>query len=113
MKVLKKGTQSPDFSVEVTCKGNRISNSGCGALLLVEQADIYLAEYGSGMDDYTEVLYVFTCPECGKENALDKAKQPDGRLDFPTKRAWKIHQRKAKAAALQAQNLSLPSGPRE
>lgn len=71
MQVIKKGRPQKGWSVETTCMGDADSKGGCGAVLLVEQDDIYTFKTGgSYCEDANEMNYAFTCPECGVETVL-------------------------------------------
>ena len=62
MKVLKKGRKQKGWSIKETCTGYGNGLGGCGAKLLVEEADIYEDGSGGDGDDYCRI---FICPECG------------------------------------------------
>jgi len=62
MKVLKKGRPQKGWSIETKCTGNGNGNGGCGALLLVEQRDLY--QTSKSCRDETEYFATFQCPEC-------------------------------------------------
>jgi len=69
MKVVKKGRQQKGWSKEFTCTGKGNGNGGCGAVLLVEQPDLYSThhyDYGGGHDVFT----TFQCCECGVETDI-------------------------------------------
>ena len=63
MKIIKKGREQKGWSKECTCTGSGNGDGGCGALLLVEQADLYHT-YSNCRDDST-TFTTFTCPCCG------------------------------------------------
>lgn len=69
MKILKKGRPQKGWSKEYRCTGVGNGDGGCGALLLVEQGDIYLThhyDYTGGHDVYN----TFTCASCGVETDI-------------------------------------------
>jgi len=64
MKVIKKGREQRGWAKEFECTGNGNGGGGCGAILLVEEADLYKThqyDYGGGHDVYI----TFRCCECG------------------------------------------------
>ena len=66
MKVVQKGDGRKCWAKEFTCTGAGNGNGGCGAILLVEENDLYRThhyDYGGGHDVYT----TFRCPECRNE----------------------------------------------
>jgi len=65
MKVLKPGREQKGWSVEVTCTGKGNGDGGCGAVLLVEEDDIYRTT-SSHMGE-TDHFETFKCSECGVE----------------------------------------------
>jgi hypothetical protein len=62
MKLLKKGRDENGWSVEASCSGEGNEGGGCGALLLVEQADLFRTS--SSARDETTYYTTFRCPEC-------------------------------------------------
>ena len=71
MKVLKKGTGQKGWTVEATCTGKGNGDGGCGAVLRVEEPDLYKTsncDYTGDCDYYT----TFTCVECGVETDIEK-----------------------------------------
>jgi hypothetical protein len=64
MKVITPGREQAGWSVERNCTGAGNKDGGCGALLLVEQADVFQThrfDYGGGHD----VFNTFRCGACG------------------------------------------------
>lgn len=69
MKVLKPGRVQKGWAKEYKCTGAGNGHGGCGAELLVEQADVYMThcyDYGGGH----EVFNTFRCP-CGVQTDID------------------------------------------
>lgn len=64
MKVLKKGSGQKGWSVKQDCTGNGNKGGGCGAKLLVEEADLFHT-FSSHYDGSNETYTTFKCPECG------------------------------------------------
>lgn len=62
MKVLQKGRPQKGWAQEVVCTGHGNGNGGCGAKLLVEQADVFLT-YSQARDE-TDVYNTFICGAC-------------------------------------------------
>ena len=75
MRVLKKGRPQKGWSVETKCTGEGNGNGGCGALLLVEQIDLYCTA-SHHYDGSKEVFTTFQCSECGI--ATDLSDVPSG-----------------------------------
>jgi len=73
MKVLKKGRQQKGWATEVICSGQGNGGGGCGAVLLVEQGDLF--HTASHARDETTVYTTFRCCECG---VLTDIKVPPG-----------------------------------
>jgi predicted RNA-binding Zn-ribbon protein involved in translation (DUF1610 family) len=69
MKVLSKGRKQKGYSSKRICTGNGNGGGGCGAKLLVEQADLYLTS-NSDMKGDTDHFVTFVCPECGVETDI-------------------------------------------
>lgn len=63
MKVIEKGREQCGWSAEVVCTGKGNCGGGCGAKLLVEQADLYLTS-SSHYDGSREEYATFRCCEC-------------------------------------------------
>ena len=73
MKVLEKGNPN-GWEIEQYCTGKGNGDGGCGAKLLVAEADIYLTEaHHMGETDY---YYTFKCSECGCETDIPEDKIP-------------------------------------
>lgn len=62
MKVLKSGSGQQGWAKECTCTGAGNGNAGCGAVLLVEQRDLFKT-HSSARDEVTTYI-TFECPEC-------------------------------------------------
>lgn len=63
MKVLQSGDGRSGWAKEFTCTGGGNGGGGCGALLLVEESDLFTThsyDYGGGHDVYI----TFKCPQC-------------------------------------------------
>ncbi len=63
MKTLKKGRDQKGWSKEEKCTGLGNGGGGCGALLLVEQGDIFRTT--SHARDETTNHVTFACHDCG------------------------------------------------
>lgn len=66
MMVLKPGRQQRGWAAERECTGSGNGGGGCGALLLVEQGDLYQTSSGH-YDGSCERYVTFRCSECGVE----------------------------------------------
>jgi len=69
MRVLKKGRPQKGWATETKCTGKGNGNGGCGALLLVEQGDLFHTE--SHARDETTVYTTFRCCACGVLTDID------------------------------------------
>lgn len=63
MKVIKKGRPQKGWAKECECTGAGNNKKGCGAILLVEQADLFYT-YSSCMGRDETYHVTFQCPEC-------------------------------------------------
>lgn len=70
MKVLKPGREQQGWSVESMCTGNGNGGGGCGALLLVEEDDIYITQSGH-YDGSTDTYSTFRCAACRVETDIE------------------------------------------
>jgi hypothetical protein len=82
MKVIKKGRKQKGWSKEFKCTGDGNGGGGCGALLLVEQADVYTTE--SHCRDECDTYHTFQCSSCGVETDI-KEHVP---FSAPSKAKW-------------------------
>lgn len=86
MKVIKPGRKQTGWSKEKTCTGKGNGNGGCGAVLLVEQADIFLTHRHVHVEH--DVFHTFKCPCCGVLTDFDEFEVPRG-LNVPqTQQEW-------------------------
>lgn len=63
MRILAHGRPQKGWSEEFVCTGKGNGGGGCGAKLLVEQADVFRT--CSTHRDETDHFNTFRCPECG------------------------------------------------
>jgi hypothetical protein len=70
MEVLKPGRKQKGWATEVECTGVGNGYGGCGALLLVDQSDLYKT-FSSHYDGSNETYVTFTCAACGVETDLE------------------------------------------
>lgn len=63
MKIIEKGTGQRGWSKEFRCTGAGNGGGGCGALLLVEQPDLFRTS-SSHYDGSHETYTTFECSEC-------------------------------------------------
>jgi hypothetical protein len=69
VKILKPGRDQKGWSTEATCTGIGNGGGGCGARLLVEEADLYQTE-SNHYDGSTERYVTFKCCSCGVQTDL-------------------------------------------
>jgi hypothetical protein len=74
VKVIEKGTGQEGWSTKATCTGRGNGDGGCGAKLLVEEADVFRTE--SHAMGETDVYYTFECCECHVRTDLNDTKVP-------------------------------------
>lgn len=94
MKIIKAGRPQKGWSKELTCTGAGNGNGGCGAVLLVEQDDVF-GTSSHHYDGSSEYYNTFKCVSCGvwtdikdylpfrarKKRASDAAGQLSGSID--------------------------------
>jgi hypothetical protein len=88
MKIIKEGRKQKGWSIEYTCTGHGNGNGGCGAVLLIEQPDLY--KTFTHCRDETDVHVTFTCAGCGVETDLTNTAQPPYSIigKLPDKKKW-------------------------
>jgi hypothetical protein len=91
MKILKPGREQKDWAKELTCTGYGNNGGGCGALLLVEEPDLYLTERHSF--DESDYFVTFKCCGCGTETDLNDGERPSHWTDLPSKKVWQKEQK--------------------
>ena len=74
MKIIKPGRQQVGWSIQKTCTGNGNGNGGCGAILLVEQGDLFITS--SHCRDETNDYITFCCVSCGSLTDLADQEKP-------------------------------------
>ena len=90
MKVITPGRPQNGWAQEFTCTGAGNGNGGCGAVLLVEQCDLY--QTSSSCRDETDYYTTFQCSECGVETDI---KDVPIREALPSKETWEKAKKKA------------------
>ena len=85
MKVLKTGDGRTGWSTKADCTGAGNGIGGCGAKLLVEQADLFTT--ASCARDETTTYVTFMCCECGVETDVGNVPY-HVRRGLPPKRDW-------------------------
>lgn len=63
MKVIKKGRPQKGWAEEFECTGSGNNGGGCGAILLVEQDDLFKTFHHCR--DETDTFVTFKCSQCG------------------------------------------------
>ena len=91
MKIIKPGREQKGWSGEFKCTGNGNGGGGCGAVLLVEYADLYYTE--SHCRDETNSYITFKCCACGVETDLTTKEEPHTNQEIPSKATWQRRQR--------------------
>lgn len=82
MKVIKPGREQRGWSKEFTCTGAGNNGGGCGAVLLVEQPDLFHTYHC--VRDETDVYTTFQCVQCGVLTDI-----PDPRVGkLPGRQEW-------------------------
>lgn len=71
MKVIEKGRPQKGWSIETRCTGAGNNGGGCGALLLVEEADLF--QTTSSARDEVDYFVTFECCECGVKTDIENA----------------------------------------
>jgi hypothetical protein len=84
MKVLKPGRPQKGWSKESLCTGAGNGDGGCGALLLVEQADLFITT-SSHYDGSNDEFVTFKCGECGVLTDIDGV-PTNIKMDLPRKK---------------------------
>lgn len=84
MKVIKKGREQKGWAKEYECTGAGNGKGGCGAILLVEQPDLF--QTSSSARDETDYYVTFKCSECGV--LTDIQDYPQGTRGLLSKTAW-------------------------
>jgi hypothetical protein len=87
MKIITPGRPQTGWAKEFTCTGAGNGNGGCGALLLVEQDDLY-ETLSSSYDGSTDHHITFKCSSCGIETDIKDV--PQNVIDLPSKEYWNL-----------------------
>jgi hypothetical protein len=64
MKVIKKGRPQRGWAKQITCTGKGHGRGGCGAVLLIEESDLFYGERWIMGREHDDWVY-FVCSECG------------------------------------------------
>ena len=86
MKLIKPGRPQKGWAKEAKCTGDGNGGGGCGAELLIEEADLYITS--SSCRDETDYYETFTCAACGVETDM-KGVPTEVHMRLPKKEAWK------------------------
>jgi hypothetical protein len=96
MKVLSPGDGRKGWSTKKKCTGSGNGDGGCGAMLLVEQGDLFTTA-SSHYDGSTDVYVTFKCPSCGVLTDLGEtweSRVPGQIVDaLPDQRTWEERRR--------------------
>lgn len=94
MKVIKPGRKQTGWAMEKECTGKGNGNGGCGAVLLVEQSDIFLTHRHVHVEH--DVFHTFKCVCCGVLTDFDELEVPRGIGIIPqTQQEWEEKKRAA------------------
>lgn len=86
MRVVKPGREQSGWSSEQRCTGDGNGGGGCGAVLLVEQPDLYRTGRSS-YDGSRDEFVTFTCACCGVETDIENCPGNVSSV-LPWKTAW-------------------------
>jgi hypothetical protein len=88
MKILEPGRPQKGWSTECVCTGNGNGHGGCGAKLLVEEADLFKTT--SHCRDETDTYVTFRCAGCGVLTDLASDKRPPHHVfvKLPNQSVW-------------------------
>ncbi len=84
MRVIENGTGQTGWATEALCTGRGNGNGGCGALLMVDQPDLFRTRH------FDETYVTFKCRECGVLTDLGPHAEPGGsvRRSLPFYEDW-------------------------
>jgi hypothetical protein len=83
VKVIKPGREQRGWAKEVSCTGEGNSFGGCGALLLVEEGDLFQTSRHSYGDSSPEYFATFVCGACGVLTDLGSGEYPGAPQTLP------------------------------
>lgn len=87
MEVLQKGTGQTGWATQTTCTGNGNGGGGCGAVLRVDEGDLF--ETSSSARCETDYFVTFRCCACGVLTDLPTNTVPrDVKDRLPSRSAW-------------------------
>ena len=86
MKLVKPGRKQKGWAKEYECTGHGNKGGGCGAILLVEEGDLFQTSRHSYGDEYPDYFVTFKCSECGVLTDIEDSSFY-GR-DLPRKEDW-------------------------
>lgn len=84
MKVVKKGRPQQGWAKQITCTGKGNGRGGCGAVLLIEESDLFQTAKHS-YDGSSEYFVTFACSECSV--LTDVNGWPGNARDLPQRKA--------------------------
>jgi len=106
MKIIKPGRAQNGWAKECECTGAGNGNGGCGAILLVEERDLYKTYHHC--KDETDTFITFKCSACGVETDI-KDVPYNIRNTLPSQEAWdKSHIRTCVYRFENGQRCSVP-----
>jgi hypothetical protein len=87
MKVIKPGRDQKGWAEEFKCTGKGNQGGGCGAILLVEQDDLFRTT-NSCMGE-TDSFITFRCMACGVLTDIAASKSPSAARSLPSHLEWR------------------------
>lgn len=86
MRVIKEGTGQKGWAQNFVCTGNGNNGGGCGAVLLVEEQDLFTT-HSSHYDGSNDSYITFQCAQCGVLTDIPQSKAPH--VSLPNHETWK------------------------
>ena len=84
MQIVKEGRIPPPWSKEAVCRGSGVLEPGCGSVLRVEEADLYVVRRAN---DYNQYIG-YECPFCHRANLLPSDFYPGKISRLPSRKKW-------------------------
>jgi hypothetical protein len=94
MKIKEKGTRQTHWEKEFECTGigNDHMHKSCGALLIIEEEDLFITSFTNYGGD-RETFITFQCIQCGSHTDVAREDVPEPvRRSIPSLEQWKRKQ---------------------